>query len=71
MNAKRDLVERIKAVGQEIIDRAEEMASGELMTNLDIHASMGVAEDRIDYIEWTTSVVNKNSFKKYITEKEN
>lgn len=71
METKKDLIERIKLVGQEIIDRAEEIAAGELMTDLDIHVSMGVAEDRIDYIEWTTSVVNKNSFKRRFTEKEN
>lgn len=65
---KQKLVQRITNIGQEIIDRAEEIATGDLISNLDIHAYLDMGETQVDTISWSTEVISKNSIKIY-TEK--
>ena len=65
MTGKEKIIERIKDAGQELIDRAEEIASGEYMTNLDIHIYLDANEEYADEISWTTTVVNMNRCKRY------
>lgn len=62
---KEKRIARIKAVGQEIIDRADEIATGSLMTGmLSISAYLSMEGGAaVDTIEWSTEVVNKNAFK--------
>lgn len=58
-----ELVARIKDAGQELIDRAEQMISEntDLITGFYIYLRLGT-EDRIPSIEWSTEVINKNSY---------
>lgn len=62
MDHKEKLIQRIKDVGQEIIDRAEEIATGDLKTELSIYVKFPMDETSMDYIYWTTEVVNKNQY---------
>lgn len=67
---REELVLRIKEVGQELIDRAEQMISKEtdcvegfsLYVNLDKF-------DSIPSIEWSTSVLSKNTINRISEEK--
>lgn len=60
---KERLVQRIKNIGQEIIDRAEEIADPEFMTDLSIHAYIGMGPDEFDTLEWNTEAVVTNTYK--------
>lgn len=55
------LMERIKCAGQEIIDRAEEMAAVDLITSLSITIDLGSSEIGMDTIKWTTEAISKNN----------
>ena len=59
INFRESLVQRIKNAGQEIIDRADEIAGVDeaLITNLSI------PETDIDTVSWTTEVLNRNHIK--------
>lgn len=58
-----ELVARIKDAGQELIDRAEQMVSEntDLISSFSIYLRLDI-EDRIPSIEWSTEVINKNSY---------
>jgi hypothetical protein len=58
-----ELVARIKDAGQELIDRAEQMVSEntDLISSFSIYLRLDT-EDRIPSIEWSTEVINKNSY---------
>lgn len=58
-----ELVARIKDAGQELIDRAEQMVSEntDLISSFSIHLRLDT-EDHIPSIEWSTEVINKNSY---------
>jgi len=58
-----ELVARIKDAGQELIDRAEQMVSEntDLISSFSIYLRLD-AEDHIPSIEWSTEVINKNSY---------
>ena len=58
-----ELVARIKDAGQELIDRAEQMVSEntDLISGFSIYLRLDT-EDRIPSIEWSTEVINKNSY---------
>ena len=64
-----ELVARIKDAGQELIDRAEQMVSEntDLISSFSIYLRLNM-EDRIPsfdplyIIEWSTEVINKNSY---------
>ena len=63
---KESLIERIKNAGQEVIDRAEELGSIDMITDLDIHLHFDMSFERNDTIEWSAEVLNKTSYKKRI-----
>lgn len=58
-----ELVARIKDAGQELIDRAEQMVSEntDLINSFTIYLRLD-NEDYIPSIEWSTEVINKNSY---------
>ena len=58
-----ELVARIKDAGQELIDRAEQIVSEntDLISGFSIYLRLDT-EDRIPSIEWSTEVINKNSY---------
>lgn len=57
------LVDMIKATGQEIIDRAEQMVDedSELISDFSIHCKFDQGD--VPVIEWTTEVINSKAFK--------
>ena len=63
MTYREELVQRIKDVGQELIDRADTMISEdtELITNFYINISNIDETRELSTIEWTTEVVNRNT----------
>lgn len=65
VNFRESLVQRIKNAGQEIIDRADEIAGVDeaLITNLSIHVHLSIPETGIDTVSWTTEVLNRNHIK--------
>jgi hypothetical protein len=58
-----ELVARIKDAGQELIDRAEQMVSEntDLISSFSIYLKIDI-ENSIPSIEWSTEVINKNSY---------
>lgn len=58
-----ELVARIKDAGQELIDRAEQMVSEntDLISSFSIYLRLDT-ENCIPSIEWSTEVINKNSY---------
>lgn len=68
MNEKyrQELIRRIKDIGQEIIDRAEEIATGDMMTDLRIYINLDMTTAKIDTLEWSTEVVIKNQYERLI-----
>ena len=62
------LVEYIKAAGQELIDLAESMVDKDLKHISDFSISIDFKQEfgSVPEISWTTSVVSKNAFDKYI-----
>jgi|GEM_PF-1302727 len=62
-----ELVARIKDAGQELIDRAEQMVSEntDLISGFSIYLRLDT-EDRIPSIEWSTEVINKNSYNRLV-----
>ena len=58
-----ELVARIKDAGQELIDRAEQMVSEntDLISSFSIYLRLDT-EDHFPSIEWSTEVINKNSY---------
>lgn len=60
---REELVQRIKDIGQEIIDRAEEIAgTANLRTDLSIHSYLSMGCEKIDTIQWDTEVVVKRQY---------
>lgn len=58
------LVYAIKATGQELIERAEEMVGkNDLISDFDIYVHFPAGWDAIPEIEWTTTAVNRNALK--------
>ena len=59
---REELVQRIKDVGQELIDRADEMISEdtELITSFYININNIDKPSELPTIDWTTEVVNRN-----------
>ena len=57
------LVEQIKCAGQELIDRAEQIAASGLseITGLDIWISLSSLNEQPLEIEWTTKVLSRNA----------
>ena len=55
------LVKQIKDVGQELIERADEMVAVDLdaITDFNIHINLPPIMDEIPTIEWTTSTLSK------------
>ena len=64
---REELIQRIKDVGQELIDRADEMISEdtELITNFYININNIDDMSELPTIEWTTEVVNRNANNSY------
>ena len=64
MTPRDKLVEKIKDVGWELINRAEEMVGNDLdmVTHFEIRTSNLAGPDSIPTIEWTTEVLNKNTY---------
>lgn len=62
-NYRDDLVEQIKAAGQELIDRADQMLGPEvdLISGFNIYISFG--HGSIPEIDFTTTVLSKNNHK--------
>jgi hypothetical protein len=63
---REELVRTIKAMGQELIDRAESMVHGdcEMITNFNINIDIPQPMDGSPEITWSTSVVSKNFYEK-------
>ena len=63
MTYREELIQRIKDVGQELIDRADTMISEdtELITNFYISINNLDETKELPAIEWTTEVVNRNT----------
>ena len=63
-----ELVQLIKDVGQELIDRAEDMVgeNTDAITDfsIDIYFPQGVDLIRVPEIHWTTEVISKNVLKR-------
>lgn len=59
---REELIQRIKDVGQELIDRADTMISEdtELITNFYININNIDKMSELPTIDWTTEVVNRN-----------
>lgn len=55
-----DLVTRIKQAGQEIIDRAEEMANADKITSIDINVGLDADMYYVPTISWRTEVLANN-----------
>lgn len=62
-----ELVARIKDTGQELIDRAEQMVSEntDLISSFSIYLRLDT-ENGIPSIEWSTEVINKNSYNRLL-----
>ena len=60
-----ELIETIKATGQEIIDRAESMVDPnvDMITNFSITVDIPQPIDAAPSITWSTTVYNKNCIK--------
>lgn len=65
VNFREALIQRIKNAGQEIIDRADEIAGADnaLITDLSINVHISIPEAGIDTVSWTTEVLNRNHIK--------
>lgn len=59
-NYRTHLVNQIKGVGQELIDRAEQMVSPDLDLISDFNISVSFDQEGIPVIEFSTSVISKN-----------
>lgn len=57
------LVEQIKAVGQELIDRAEQMVGPDLDLISDFNIYISFDQGGIPTIDFTTSILSKNNHK--------
>lgn len=70
---REELIQRIKDVGQELIDRADEMVSEntELITNFYININNIDKPSELPTIDWTTEVVNRNTSDRLRLKKEN
>lgn len=57
---REELIQRIKDIGQEIIDRADDIAgTSEFRHDLSIHSYLSMCGEKIDTIEWHTEVAVK------------
>lgn len=57
-----ELIEQIKATGQEIIDRAEQMVSEDTEMISDFTITCWFRQGEVPTVQWTTEVVNKGAF---------
>lgn len=57
-----ELIEQIKATGQEIIDRAEQMVSEDTKLISDFSITCRFSQEEFPTVQWTTEVVNKGAF---------
>lgn len=61
---KEQLVEIVKSLGQEVIDRAEDLVGeGDMLTDIDIWLRVPIPMDEIPTVEVTRSHSSKNSIK--------
>lgn len=61
---KEQLVEIVKSLGQEVIDRAEDLVGeGDMLTDIDIWLRVPIPMDEIPTVEVTRGYGSKNSIK--------